>query len=138
MTTNSIGVTAYQELLLEFTPRPISSKTHYERVMKQIDGLMKRRRLGRAEDDLLTLLSTLVVQYESKAHPAPKIPPGEMLAHLIEARGISKAQVARDTGIAQSTITNVINGSRGLSTANVATLASYFSVSSAAFINGAE
>jgi HTH-type transcriptional regulator/antitoxin HigA len=137
MTTSSTAAT-YRELLLEFTPRPISSKAHYTRVMKQIDGLMRRRRPGRAEEDLLSLLSTLVVEYESKTHPAPKVSPSEMLAHLIEARGVNKAQVARDTRIAQSTITNVINGNRGLSTANVATLASYFNVSASAFIEGAE
>jgi len=138
MTTKTVDITAYQELLLDFTPRPISSDAQYRRVMKQIDGLMKRRNLARAEEDLLELLSTLVVQYETKVHSAPNVSPGEMLAHLIEARGVTRAQVARETGIAQATITNVINGNRGISTANVTTLASYFHVSPTAFIEGAE
>ena len=138
MTTKTVDVTAYQSLLLDFTPRPISTKAQYKRVMRQIDRLMKKRRLGRAEEDLLGLLSTLVVQYESRTYPAPKVSPGEMLAHLIEARGVAKAQVARETGIAQSTITNAINGTRGISKANVTRLAAYFHVSPTAFIEGAE
>ena len=138
MTTKTVDVTAYQSLLLDFTPRPISTQSQYKRVMRQIDKLIKKCRLSRAEEDFLELLSTLIVQYESRVYPAPKVSPGEMLAHLIEARGVTRAEVARETGIAQSTITNAINGTRGISKANITNLAAYFHVSPTAFIAGAE
>ena len=138
MTTEPAQFTAYQELLVDYIPRPISSGTQYRRVMKQIDSLMKRRRRTRAEEDLLELLSTVVVQYETKVHPAPHVSPAEMLAHLIEVHGVTKAQVARDIGIAQSTLTNVICGRRGISKANAGKLARYFHVAPTAFIESAE
>jgi HTH-type transcriptional regulator/antitoxin HigA len=138
MTTEPAQFSAYQELLVDFVPRPISSEAQYRRVMKQIDALMKKRRPTRAEEDLLELLSTVVVGYEAKAHPAPHVSPAQMLEHLIEASGVTKAQIARDTGIAQSTLTNVIRGRRGISKVNAGRLAKYFHVAPTAFIEVAE
>ena len=56
--------TTYQTLLQEFVPRPIASERAYQRTLKQIDGLIRKAKRSRAEDDLLELLATLVEQYE--------------------------------------------------------------------------
>jgi HTH-type transcriptional regulator/antitoxin HigA len=128
---------SYDDLLLEFRPRPIDSDQQYRRVMRQIDELMHRRNLTRAQEDLLDLLATLAAKYEQQHFPAPEVTPGEVLAHLIEVRAISKAEVARATGIARQTITNIVNGARGISAANRAKLANYFRVSPQLFVPGA-
>ncbi|MEX2140243.1 MAG: helix-turn-helix transcriptional regulator [Pirellulales bacterium] len=105
--------------------------------MRQIDELMRQRNLSRAHEDLLELLATLAARYEEQHFPAPEVKPGEVLAHLIEVRDVSKAEVARATGIARQTITNIVNGARGISVANRAKLASYFHVLPHLFVAGA-
>jgi plasmid maintenance system antidote protein VapI len=76
------------------------------------------------------------MRYEEQRFQSPQVTPGEILAHLIEVRALSKAEVARATGIARQTITNIINGARGISAANRAKLANYFRVSPQLFIAG--
>jgi antitoxin component HigA of HigAB toxin-antitoxin module len=87
------------------------------------------RRRTRAQEDLLELLSSLVGHYEERCFPAPDVPPGLVLAHLIDVRGVSRADLARATGIPRQTITNILTGARGIRAANRAKLAAYFQVS---------
>ncbi len=126
-------MTAYQSLLLDFTPKPIRSAREYRRALSFIEQHM-RPSPPKAEAELLELLSTLVADYESNVFPDPDVSPGEMLAHLIEARGVSKADVAGSTGVARATITSAIGGQRGISKQNAVRLAAYFHVSPAVFL----
>jgi HTH-type transcriptional regulator/antitoxin HigA len=56
-----------------------------------------------------------------------------MLAHLIEAKGVRQADVARGTGIAISTVSEVLAGKRQLSRRHIEKLATYFHVGASAF-----
>jgi hypothetical protein len=71
----------YQTLLQEFAPRPISSARAHQRTLKQIDGLIRKAKRSRAEDDLLELLATLVEQYEVRqGYAVPELSPRDRLA----------------------------------------------------------
>ncbi|MCR4414292.1 MAG: helix-turn-helix domain-containing protein [Thermoguttaceae bacterium] len=134
-----MSMTTYQELLLDYTPRPVRNDREYRRTMRSIEALMKKPRLSRAESELLELLATLAEQYESIEYPTPKASQADLLAHLIDARGITQAELARQAGIPRSVITNVLKGRRKISQANIAKLAQFFHVSAAEFIdNGGE
>jgi HTH-type transcriptional regulator/antitoxin HigA len=135
--TSRTGSTSYDELLAQFKPRPIGSEAQYRRVMRQIDEMMRMRSRTRAQEDLLELFSALVGQYEERRFPAPDVTPGQVLAHLIDVRGISRADVARATGIARQTISNIVTGARGISAANRSKLATFFHVSPHLFSAGA-
>ncbi len=126
--------TGYKSLLLDYVPRPIRNDRDLARVHQQIEKLMRKPNLPRAESEILEVLSTLVDTYETAEHPTPQVPPNDMLAHLIEVRGVTSAEVARQSSIPRSTISNVLAGRRALSTANIASLAVYFNVSPAVFI----
>ena len=65
--------------------------------------------------------------------PTPDVPPRRMLAHLIESKGATAADVSRATGIHRSTLSAVLAGRREISKANVAKLSRYFGVSPAVF-----
>jgi HTH-type transcriptional regulator/antitoxin HigA len=106
----------------------------YRRVMRQIEALMQKRNPTRAEEDLLELLAALAGHYEQRHFPAPDVTPADLLTHLMEVRGVSRAEVARATGIARQTITNIVNASRGISATNRTKLASYFHVSPQLFV----
>jgi HTH-type transcriptional regulator / antitoxin HigA len=53
----------------------------------------------------------------------------EMLGHLIEAKGVSQTEVSKATGIADSTMSEVLKGKRSLNRSLIGKLARYFSVS---------
>ncbi len=126
-------LTAYQLLLLDFTPRPIRSAREHRRALSFIERPMQPQP-PKPEAELLELLSTLVADFESRTYPEAQVSPGEMLAHLIAARGVTKAEVARSTGIPRATITSAVAGNRGISKANAVKLASYFRVGPAVFL----
>lgn len=124
----------YEELLREIQPRPIRSAAALERTYKLIDRLMSQARLSRSESEMLEMLSILVEQYESIEHPTPELPPPELLAHLLDVRGVSRADVARETGIARSIVTEILGGRRGISRVNMNRLAKFFDVSPGVFL----
>lgn len=57
----------------------------------------------------------------------------QLLRHLIEAKNVSQTEVSQVTGIAVSTICEVIAGKRTLSRRHLGKLARYFRVSPEAF-----
>lgn len=127
--------TAYQTLLQEFVPRPISSERAYQRTLKQIDGLIRRVKRSRAEDDLLELLATLVEQYETRqGYTAPTVSPRDRLAGLIEAREITQAELARGSQVPRTTINEILVGRRGISKTNAIRLAKFFGLPAEEFI----
>ena len=126
--------TPYERLLLTYAPRPITNESRYRTALRQIDSLMRKPKRPRAEEDMLDVLTALVTQYEDKKYPAPDVPPGEILHHLMESRGATKAEVARQTGIARQTLTNIVSGARGVSQANRKKLATFFRVAPAVFL----
>jgi HTH-type transcriptional regulator/antitoxin HigA len=94
-----------------------------------VDSLLNRRDLAPEEDDYLDVLGDLIERYEGDAHPMAPISDAEMLRHLIEAKGVSQTEVAGATGIADSTISEVLKSKRSLSRNHIGKLAKYFNVS---------
>ena len=128
--------TTYQELLHEFVPRPISSKRGYQRMLKQIDRLIRKTERSRAENDLLELLATLVEQYEiRRGYTAPELSPRDRLAGLIEARQLTQAELSRASHVPRTAINEILAGRRDVSKANAVRLANYFGVSVEEFIS---
>jgi len=123
----------YLELVRQFPLRPLHSEAELDSAVKVINSLLDRDQLDADEDDYLDVLSDLVEKYEFLHHPIESVSDAEMLRHLIEARNLSQAQVATDTGISESTISEVLAGKRGLSRRNVGLLARFFRVSPAVF-----
>jgi plasmid maintenance system antidote protein VapI len=76
----------------------------------------------------------VIDQYEERLWPTPEFSPGEMLKFFLEQRKMSQTELARETGIPQSTIANVIAGRRQLSKANVSVLAKFFKMSPTIFM----
>jgi HTH-type transcriptional regulator/antitoxin HigA len=121
-------MTPYDNLLLDVRPRPIRSKSAYLRALRHVERLMRKPLLSPPESEMVELLSMLIEQYEAVEYPTPESSPADILEHLLEVRSLSKAQLARDTGIPRSVITNVLAGRRAISKANAVKLAGYFRV----------
>jgi len=123
----------YRRLLQNLVPQPIRSEREYQRALRQLSGLMTPKP-GAAHSLMIEMLSTLIEHYESQKLPTPQSRPADLLAHLLEARGISQAELARKTDISPATLSSVLAEQRGISKQNAVTLASFFNVSPALFI----
>jgi HTH-type transcriptional regulator/antitoxin HigA len=126
-------LTTYESLLLEFRPRPIQTEAAYNKALRQVERLMKPH-LPRAESEILHLLSTLIAQYEAQHYPAPEVSPREMLAHVLEERGITPAALSRDTGIPETAIREMCAGVREITPASAITLGRYFGLPADLFL----
>jgi HTH-type transcriptional regulator/antitoxin HigA len=91
--------------------------------------ISSRKKLSAAEDDYLEVLGDLIERYESEEHPMAPVSDAQMLRHLIEAKGVSQTQVSSATGIADSTISEVLKEKRSLNRNHIGKLARYFNVS---------
>lgn len=133
-TRTTQDVNRYLDLVRAFPLRPIRSDEELDRAIATVNSLIDRDDLDPGEDDYLDVLSDLVEKYETEHHPIPAVSEADMLRHLIEARDVTQAQLAADTGIAESTVSAILSGKRGLSRNHVVALARYFKVSPAVFI----
>jgi HTH-type transcriptional regulator/antitoxin HigA len=120
---------AYLELVVRFPLRPLRSDEELEGAVRMVDSLLDRRDLAPEEEDYLEVLGDLIARYESEAHPMAPVSDAEMLRHLIEAKGVSQTEISRVTGIADSTISEILKGKRALSRSHIGKLARYFKVS---------
>src|SRR5688572_12216955 len=117
---------SYMELLREAQPQIIDDERSHERALRTVEKLMKKRRLTVRERKLLDLLAKLVDEYEETIYPTPNVSPADMLAHLIEAKETTQAELARQTGVSRSTISEALKGKRSISKENAFRLAEYF------------
>jgi HTH-type transcriptional regulator / antitoxin HigA len=124
----------YLQLILRFPLRPLHGDEDLNAAVAMIDTLLSQPSLKREEQDYLEVLGDLVEAYETETHPLGPVSDAELLSHLIEARGVSQSEVAGATGIAISTISEVLRGKRTLNRAHIGKLARYFHVSPDTFV----
>jgi HTH-type transcriptional regulator/antitoxin HigA len=108
--------------------RVISPDEELTRAIAVIRPLLCRA-LDEGEQDDLDVLSDLVEKYEAEEHPMPRVSDADMLRHLIDARDVTRARLASDVGIPDSTISEVLAGKRRLTRKHIGTLANDFGVS---------
>ena len=123
----------YLELVFRFPLRPIRSDKELNAAVQMVDSLLDRKDLASEEGDYLEVLGDLIEQYESEAHPIAPVSDVQMLRHLIEAKGVSQTEVSKATGIADSTISEVLKGKRSLNRHHIGILSRYFNVSPGVF-----
>jgi HTH-type transcriptional regulator / antitoxin HigA len=129
-----MATVSYPELLRQAQPEIISDDRSHQRALRIVDSLMKKSRLTKAEGKLLDLLAKLIDDYEETIYPTPEVPPSRMLKHLIDAKGATQAELARQTGVPRSTISEVLKGKRSISVENAYRLAKYFHVEPTLFL----
>lgn len=124
---------SYFELIHRFPLRPIRDERELNEAICVIDSLLDRESLDPGESDYLEVLGDLVIRYESGEAPLGKPSDAAMLAHLLEAGGVTQAAAARQLHIASSTLSAVLAGKRKLTREHIEKLAELFNVAPAAF-----
>jgi HTH-type transcriptional regulator/antitoxin HigA len=124
----------YLKLIRRCPLRPIRSDEDLDRAIEMIDALGSRiKDLTPDEHDYLDVLADLVEKYETARYPEPDVDPLAMIRELIAARGITQADVARKTGIAESMLSEILKGKRSMGRKTIETLSRFFHVDPGVF-----
>lgn len=119
---------SYLDLVLAFPLASIQSDEHLAAAQMVMDRLLAKGKLDRGEALYLDALSDLVAAYEDKHFPIGPPSDAQMLRHLMEAKGISQADLHKGTGLPKSSISEVLAGKKAFSRQMIRTLAGYFRV----------
>ena len=111
----------------------VRDDAHLKEATEVIDRLL-REDLDEGGREYLDALTDLVETYEAQRFKIWDTPETDVLRELISANGLTQPDLAKKVGIAQSTISAVLNGTRSLTKKQVVTLARFFHVSPAAFL----
>jgi HTH-type transcriptional regulator / antitoxin HigA len=124
----------YARVLARVLPRVIGSDQEHERMLAEIEKLMDRgERRTMEEDTALDLMVRLIQDYEREHHPLADPNPSEMLAYLMEKRGLRQVDlvpIIKSRGY----VSDIMNGKRAISKAHARQLAEFFKVSADLFI----
>lgn len=124
---------SYLSLIHRFPLRAIRNDRELDEAIALINELLDRPKLDEGETDYLDVLGDLVEACEERAHPIEPASDAAMLESLLTDRGQSQLQVAAATGIANSTLSNVLHGKRQLTRDHVRRLAKHFQVDPGVF-----
>lgn len=119
---------SYLELVLEFPLASIKSDEHLAAAQEVMDRLLARGKLREGEETYLDALSDLVAAYEDAHHAIAPASDADMLRHLLDAKGVTPAQLGRETGLAKSSLSEVLAGKKRFSRPMMRRLAEYFQV----------
>ena len=136
--SKSRGKDRYFELIQQFPLRPIRSDAELDEAIAILDILLDQldqSPWSKDEKDYVDILSDLIERYESEHIKIERPSAPEMLQFLIEAKGVTQAQVAKDCRIAESTISELLARTRKLNRNHIAKLSAYFHVEPGVFFD---
>jgi HTH-type transcriptional regulator / antitoxin HigA len=120
---------SYFRLVQRFPSVSIRDDTDLVRAQALLDELLQAR-ADKGTELYLDALTDLVELYEREREhePARAVSEGDVLRELMRSHGLSQQALEAKVGIAQSTISSVLNGTRSFTRGQVITLARFFGV----------
>jgi HTH-type transcriptional regulator / antitoxin HigA len=134
-TQSRVGGDRYIDLVRQVPLRPIRSEGELDRAIAMIDTLLDQDKRTGDEEDYLDVLSDLVEKYEDEHDPMPPVSGAEMLRFLIESQATRQTEVASETGIAESTISEILAGKREMNRKHIEALSRHFHVNPTVFMS---
>ena len=131
-TRRPAGRDPYMNLIRAFPLRPLRTGADLDAAVAVVDALTDRE-LVPEEQDYLDVLATLVAAYEDAREPLPELNGVEALRWLIAENGLSQAGLSRDTGIPETTLSEILSSKRGISPRVRSALARRFAVAPSLF-----
>lgn len=107
------NIAFYRKVVAMKIVKLIKTEKENEKALREIEALMTKPKLTKAEDDYLELLFVLVENFEKKAYPLPKPTPQEMVQYLMDEFGYTKKDLEKQLG-APSRVSEFLNGKRKL------------------------
>ncbi len=131
--TLTFNPVAYNELLLEATPKVIETELEYERTLGIVEKLTFNPNRTPEETAIHRLLVMLIEAYETEQYPMPESAPDEILRHIMAASGTRQADLVGILG-SSGVVSEIVNGKRSISKTQAKILAELFKVSPSLFI----
>jgi HTH-type transcriptional regulator/antitoxin HigA len=119
---------SYMELVRAFPLASIHSEGHLDEAQRVIDDLLASGTLDPGQQIYLDALADLVAAYEDEHYEIEPASDADMLRHLMEAKGVTQAEVHRGTGLPKSTISEVLAGKKPFSRQMIRKVAKFFNV----------
>ena len=119
-------------LLEDLFPEVIKSEAEYDRALAVAEPLVANRNLSNEESKFLSLIVTLIEDYESKHYPMGDVSPHAALLHLMEYSGTSQAYLVGSIGSAE-VVAEIVDGKRSIDPIQSKALGEYFQVSASLF-----
>ncbi|HEV3446104.1 MAG TPA: helix-turn-helix domain-containing protein [Gemmataceae bacterium] len=132
-TINQATPDTYFDLVKKFPLIRIRDDDHLGEALKVIDRLLATN-LDDGERAYLDVLTDEVELYEEENVHIPAASEADVLRELMQANNLSQARLAKSVGVAQSTLSAVLTGTRALTKEQVINLAKFFNVSPAVFL----
>src|SRR5260370_34272524 len=130
----AINKARYGDLLRETLPRPIRTEAENERYLRVVEHLMSLgKRITPEQRELLDLLVLLIERFAAARYALNPAPPVEPLRDLMQQPAMKLADLAVLIG-SKGGASEILNGKRALSKANIKRLAGYFGVSPEVFL----
>ena len=133
MGLRALDAEKYGELCAQVVPKVIENLKEFDRMAEKLEELTFKKNATREEKELARLLEKLVMAYDDEHYSFPDQPPHEMVNYLMEQRGLKQADLVPVLG-SRAQVSDLVNGKRGISKAQVKKLATYFGVSAELFI----
>jgi HTH-type transcriptional regulator / antitoxin HigA len=125
--------TVYVNLLADFVPEVITSEAEYDRALVIAERLVANRNLSNEESKFLSLIVTLIENYEEKHYPMGDVSPHAALLHLMEYGGTSQIDLVGVIGSAEI-VSEIVDGQRSINLIQAKALGEYFQVSASLFL----
>lgn len=123
----------YLELLQTFPPRPIANEDDFNKTQTIIDTLIDKDELTPDEQDYLSVLGSLIRDYEDINLTLPKLNPVELIQALLDDAGLQIQDLIFifDNEI---TLSKILTNQQELTLSQIKKLAQFFKISPAAFL----
>ena len=123
----------YIELITTFPPRPITNDAELRATQNRINSILDRKTITQDERDYLNVLGILVYDYEQKHEPIPELKGIKLLKALMVEDNIQQQNLV-ELFKNESLVSDILNGNKELTASQIQTLAEFFHISSAAFL----
>jgi len=126
----------YAALLAEYRPRPVTSAKQYKAALTLFEAAQRDYSENPTAElgSILELWGLLISIYEQEHYPTPSPNPAEVLAHLLEQRSMSQAELARQLEVSRGQVTNMLSGARSITVETAVQLADMFLVPPTVFL----
>ena len=131
---HSQGTDSYFALIKVMPLRSIATARQLAEAQKMIDSLLARE-LDAGESEYLDALTDLVEKYESDTCDFGDATCAQVLAFLIDDRGLTQQKVSAGAGVSKSTVSELVHGKRTATVELAKKLGVFFGIAPSVFID---
>jgi antitoxin component HigA of HigAB toxin-antitoxin module len=129
---------SYFELISEFPLRKLVGKEEYRHALGIFARFAGREKLDDGIIAYMDILADVIADYERRAGHAidtSKVSAADVVRHLMEENGLTISRLAREIGIGQSNLSEILSGKREWSKKAIKGLSERFSLNPMLFLS---